>query len=355
MKKSSFLTLFAVSALAMGATSCHNGDVDFPDYDFSAAYFAYQTPVRTIVMGEDTYDTTLDNEHKFEVYATLAGMYDNENRVEISIEVDESLCDNLYFDADLLEPVKPLPSSYYTLSSDKIVLDKVLYAGVEVELAEAFFDDADAIKNTYVLPLRMTNATNIDSILMGTPKVDFDSAISQNAEDWDTLPLDYTLYCVKYINPWCAYYLRRGVDYIDNNGVETTNTRKEEYVESDEVVYTSMVDKYTVDMDISIPVVNADETTTTYQLTITLTFDESTYTNSDCVVSYTGSESYTVSGTGEYVIDGEQNSWGNVDRDAIYLEYEVDLGNGVTASIEDIMVIRNRGVALETFTPTYSE
>ena len=42
-------------------TSCKNGDATFPDYENgTTVYFAYQRPVRTIVLGDDEYDTTMD-------------------------------------------------------------------------------------------------------------------------------------------------------------------------------------------------------------------------------------------------------------------------------------------------------
>ena len=34
-------------------TACENGDWEFSDYKYSAVYFAYQSPVRTITLGED--------------------------------------------------------------------------------------------------------------------------------------------------------------------------------------------------------------------------------------------------------------------------------------------------------------
>ena len=48
-----------------------------------------------------------------------------------------------------------------------------------------------------------------------------------NTEDWDVLPKDYVLYCVKYMNPWQAKYVRRGVDNITENGVTTINVRRD--------------------------------------------------------------------------------------------------------------------------------
>ena len=73
-------------------TGCKNGDWEFPDYTHTAAYFAYQSPIRTITLGEDmSTDNTLDNEHKCRIIATMGGVYENKNNVEIGIEVDNSL------------------------------------------------------------------------------------------------------------------------------------------------------------------------------------------------------------------------------------------------------------------------
>ena len=49
----------------------------------------------------------------------------------------------------------------------------------------------------------------------------------------------------------------------------------------------------------------------------------------------------------------EKNSWGNKDRDAIYLKYTVDFSNGLKLETEDTLVAHSRGVAREDFTPIY--
>jgi hypothetical protein len=67
-----------------------------------------------------------------------------------------------------------------------------------------------------------------------------------------------------------------------------------------------------------------------------------------------------ISGSGEYRIDGEKDSWGKKDRDALYLnytvEYKVELPVGsapktVKFQTTDILVLRDRDVKLETFEP----
>jgi hypothetical protein len=68
-----------------------------------------------------------------------------------------------------------------------------------------------------------------------------------------------------------------------------------------------------------------------------------------CTVSAAGSN-FTATGTGTFVKRGEKNSWGSKDRDAMYLSYQVTLADmQVTAT--DTLVMRDRAVAMETFTP----
>ena len=57
-----------------------------------------------------------------------------------------------------------------------------------------------------------------------------------------------------------------------------------------------------------------------------------------------------MSGSGQYVVKGEKGSWGNKDRDAIYLNYNINFGK-MQVSTVDTLVIRDRGVKPETFKP----
>ena len=61
----------------------------------------------------------------------------------------------------------------------------------------------------------------------------------------------------------------------------------------------------------------------------------------------------SATGSGKFVEDGEKNSWGNKDRDAIYLEYDVDFGFKQIAT-KDTLVLQTRGTnKLEVFAPKY--
>ena len=71
--------LFSLLAL-VSFSSCENGDWSFPDYGTTTVYFAYQYPVRTIVLGNDeVFDNTLDNQHKCMIKATMGGVYENQS------------------------------------------------------------------------------------------------------------------------------------------------------------------------------------------------------------------------------------------------------------------------------------
>lgn len=218
MKLMNIFRILSAGVVLASLASCHNKEHIFPDYEGGvSAYFAYQYPVRTIVLGEsETFDTSLDNEHKCIIYGAMGGAYKGKN-VVIDIEVDNSLTDNLYF-ADGT-PVKAMPGHYYDLSSTQLAYGDSHMGGVEVTLRDDFFNDPAAIKNTYVIPVKMTNIVKgADRILTGTPSVEGDTPARTDAAHWKELPKDYTLYCVKYINPWDGSWLRRGVDVITGHG-----------------------------------------------------------------------------------------------------------------------------------------
>ena len=505
MKLNNIAKILLAGAAMSALASCHNQEKVFPDYDGGVtAYFAYQYPVRTIVLGEsETFDNTLDNQHKCIIYGTMGGAYKGKDIV-LDIAVDNALTDNLYFDADCEEPVKAMPAEYYTLSSDQLVYGGNYMGGVEVQLTDAFFADPDAIKNTYVIPVQMTNIVKgADQILAGTPAIEGEPALKTDPTQWSVAPKDFTLYAVKYVNPWDGSWLRRGVDTITEDGQTTTEVRHGQYVENDEVMYLtteslnsvvfpmttnvsvvvppptqyclsmtnnvagdawgqqtvynlstpitsgstyilSFVAKGTAEAEAPIFLANADgdqsygypsipfttewtkvqleilpstesstimintgacvgtfylddvslvekgkseeyiadgdfptaerpagwngwggttpaavvpegyteeELLPTVQIVpmpsdLVLTFDES----GNCTVS-SKTEGVTATGTGKYVKDGEKKAWANKDRDAIYLDYQVDFGSKQYA-IKDTLVARSREITVEQFSPT---
>ncbi|MCL6219709.1 DUF5627 domain-containing protein [Zunongwangia pacifica] len=341
MKNKILILLFLSVALL---SSCENGDWDFPDYEYQAVYFAYQYPVRTITLGEDIFDTTLDNEGKCVIIATIGGLYENKQNVTIDFQVDNSMVDGLVFEG-AGNKVLPLPSSHYTLGSDDIVIPKgELTGGVEVQLTDAFFNDPKSLENNYVIPVRMLNATVVDSILSGEPQV---ATPRRGVEtDWATLPKDFIFYAVKYINTWEGFYLRRGEDVITgkngNTGLNRTEVRREESVVDDEVVLLDSQSRWQVNFPLSLQDIDGND----LNIVLLLNFDEEGNVN----VSSSNPSEYTATGSGSFVKDGEKNSWGSQDRDALYISYEIETED-LNIRTEDTLVMRNRGVAMETFKP----
>lgn len=315
--------------------SCENSDWDFPDFEYQTVYFANQYPVRTITLGEDIFDTSLDNEWKCMIMATTGGVYDTDKNITIDIAVDNSMCDGLVFANSGNDQVIAMPDNYYTLASNQIIIPAgSLTGGVEVQLTDAFFADSLALTRKYVIPVRMISVQNADSILSGKPNSD--AARRGVAGDWATAPKDYVFYAIRYINEWHGYYLRRGVDQITGN-MDTTIVRHEKYVEDDEVkeMVTQSLN------EVAYPLVFQDSDSVNVNCTLILSFNE----EGECTIS---SPDYTATGSGQFVSKGEKKSWGDQDRDAIYLNYTIDLID-IQVSATDTLVLRNRGVTMELF------
>lgn len=340
MKNIAYLFL----VLSLFFASCENEEWEFPDFDYQTVYFAHQYPVRTITLGEDIFDTSLDNEWKFKIMATTGGVYENENNISIDVSVDNALVEDFVFQGGGNE-VLAMPDNYYTLEGEQIVIPQgEIIGGVTVELTDAFFADPLALSRNYVIPVRMNSVQNADSVLSGVPQTE--SPRRGVTGDWAVQPKDYVFYAVKYINPYHGYYLRRGEDVIEgkngNSGLDQTIVRGEEHVVDDEVLMLTTQSLNAVEFPLSFQGPEGNN----IHVSLTLKVDE------EGNIQVEGAEEgvYTVSGSGKFVKDGEKNSWGDQDRDAIYLDYEIYLADFQVSST-DTLVLRNRGVAMETFSP----
>lgn len=335
MKKMRKLTsIFALASLVF-FSACENRDWSFPDYDYTTAYFSYQRPVRTLVLGNDeVFDNSLDNQHKCKIMATMGGVYENETDRTVEFAVNNSLCDGLYF-GTTDQKVEPMPSNYYELAANQIVIPKgEIMGGVEVHLTDAFFADPKSTTTNYVIPLEITAVQNIDSVLAGQA-VDYVANPDRVVPgDWIIEPKDYILYGVKYVNPWDGILLRRGVDQITVGGTTSTNKRSYEHIEDAETV------EFTTNS-----LTQAAWALTVGGTACNILLD---FSGDDCTLS-SDTPGVDVSGSGKFVEKGEKNSFNGKDRDVLYLDYTVDLG-GTRYATKDTLVMRDRQVAPEWFT-----
>jgi hypothetical protein len=339
MKKFFLILLISLSVF----TGC-NKDWSFPDYKYTTVYFAYQTPVRTLVLGEDIIDNTLDNQHKCLIMATMGGVYENKKDIRLTVAVDTALAGRLKFETATGDTVLAMPDNYYSLPGAKYIVipaGKVM-GGIEVQLTDAFFQDPRSIKKTFVIPVKIISVENADSVLRG--KSDMTSPDPRKAGDWVIPPKDFILYAVKYINPYHGFYLRRGVDLVKgangNTALDTTVVYHAPYVEKDEVC--SIVTTSLTEASVSLNAKNKGNTNTPF--TMLLKFDS----QGKCTITNPVSASYTLTGTGQLVKKGDM--WGNQQRDVLHLKYQIDFGT-TTHSLTDTIVMRDRGVKMETFNP----
>ena len=308
-------------------TACHNGDQTFDDYEGGTnVYFAYQSPVRTIVLGDDEYDTSLDKAHKCKIKATFGGSYNGSNG-SVNITVDNSLCDNLTFDDGT--PVKAMPAEYYSLSTNTLSFNGGMTGETVVNLTDAFFNDPDAVKNTYVIPVVMTSQQGFGKINTGTLK-EGATGSRTNASIWDEAPQDYVMYCVKFQNKYSGWWLT-------NHNTSTDNIEK-----------ASQVEITTRSLNSSVYSVEFQEGSTIYKADLLLTFDE----NEKCTITSL-TDGVTATGTGSWA-DDALLSWNNKNRDLMELNAEITFAGGVRKNLNEKLVWMRSGVTLEEFSYTYN-
>ena len=161
------------------------------------------------------------------------------------------------------------------------------------------------------------------------------------------MPKNYTLYAVKYINPWHGNYLRRGKDAVTGSGLDTTFVYHQKYVESDQVVSMSSLSLNAVKLSL---VVKNKRSLTNLPFDLQLNVDNAGKITVTNVANTT--PTYTVSGTGEYVTDGDM--WGGIKRDVMRLNYQVNFtgtATPTTHALKDTIVLRDRGMKFESFVP----
>ena len=345
--RTKLLILFGV---VLGLFACENQDVEFEDFGTTAVYFPFQTPIRTLILGE--YDLGFnenDNNHRFEIGVTMSGVYENDKNRLVYFELAPELINPALLGVDSVN-VKVLPSEYYTIEQESPVTIPAgsIKGRIPVQLNDAFFEDTLSFAGEgevhYVLPLLITDFEELDTLLSGLPAVD--NAARFKANDWLIAPKDYTLFGIKFMNKYQGIYLRRGVDEMTNSaGEKVSNVYHAEYVVEDELVPLTTSGRTNVELS---NIVRRGGASSPGNVNIELVFNES----GDCTISSFDDDPYNVSGSGKFVEDGDE--WGGENRDVIYLDYQyTDAENNETHAVKDTLVIRNRNVKFEEFTPKF--
>ena len=100
-------------------------------------------------------------------------------------------------------------------------------------------------------------------------------------------------------------------------------------------------------MENILPITYQDKAGENYVVNLKLTFQA----DGTCTVS-SATDNVTAEGEGKYVALGEKNSFGGKDRDALYLNYTVNIPEkNTTYQTVDTLVMHYRGITQEHFTP----
>lgn len=332
--------LFIIPILLTGLIACHNQKNEFSDFNYTGGFFPYQYPVRTLVLGNYIFPNENDNNHKFLMSAAMGGVYSNTQDRVFNIELAPNLCNNVKFKSTN-DTIRLMPPAYYTLSSSNqlIIPAGKVNGGIEVQLSEAFFDDPLAIKLGYVIPIRIVSVTNLDTVLRG--KSSLTNPDPRVAARWDIVPKDFTMFAVKFINPYHGKYLHRGINLIKDatNTVIETNVYRTKYIVDNEIwsLVTAGKNKVTISGF-------SHSTLVPGALKMDLTFAD----NGNCTITQAAGSTYTITGSGSFAKDADE--WGLQKRDAIHINYRLTSGAN-TFIATDTLVIRDRGVVMETYEP----
>lgn len=331
---------FFISAFLL-VIACENKDINFDDFAFQAVYFPYQTPIRTLMLGDEVVgDNSIDREHAFSIGVSIGGMYSNEKNRVVSIEYAPELAQNI-IDVNSKDTLEIMPTEYYTATFDNITIPKGSFFGkMRVELKDAFFEDPDAIRLKYVIPLIITDASG-DSVLRGEKSIATATHDRRIDADWAVVPKDYTLFAVKYINPLHGVYLLRGKSINTTAVPNDTVFYSKRFLDDNDMVklQTRSIDKCTM------PVVGGVNKNGKYSML--LTFDEEAQTMN---VSQFDGTSVVVSGTGKYFTrdDNEAESYTDYKHRTIYLDYTFeDAGN--TYQVNDSLVFIDTDMKFEEY------
>jgi hypothetical protein len=255
-----------------------------------------------------------------------------------------------------------MPTNYYNLvttSDSTIVIPKGSFSGLlRVNLTDAFFNDSNSYKTLYVLPIKIKSAST--TILSGVPTVSLQQNPYPNpvlSTDWKTgfAPMNFTMFAVKYINPWNGTFFYRGKQY--KNGVlDNTYRNLDQELNATASVATAGYTKCLLKrMGTFVTATNISK----------LTFSAETNGIGDITISSANGSLLGVTGTGKYYKSSTDfakediNAWllnpvtgKKTPHLTMTLDYTVTgISAGNTYHFTDTLVMRDNAMVFQTFAP----
>lgn len=337
MKK--IVYLLSIVTLLSG---CENQDVEFDDFAYQTVYFPYQTPVRSIMLGDEVIgDNSIDLEHAFSIGAAIGGMYSNKKDRVLTVQLAPELATNIT-DASG-NALKLLPSTYYNSTFDKIIIPAGSFFGkMRVNLTDAFFADPLTVGLSYVVPVRITDAAG-DSVLSGSPVSSVVSPDPRISEHWVTTPKNYVLFGIKYINATHGMYLLRGKRTNTTNPLDVVTYTKRFIDDNDmtKLSTKSLTENYMA----TVGGTNKEAANAKYSMKLTFNKD-----NKSVTVAQKDASSVVVNGTGKYYSKGDAlaEGYNGKKHRTIYLDYTyVDGANSY--HVNDSLVFIDTDMKFEEF------
>jgi hypothetical protein len=324
------------------AGSCST-PIDFDDYDYQSIYFSYQSPVRTLVLGDEVVgDNTIDREYAFNIGVTMGGAYENTKDRVVTLEYAPQLGANVA--NEFGDTMEILPESYYDAAFGEVVIPEGEFGGrMRVDLTDAFFADPLSTTTHYFIPVRIASSDG-DTILRGEPGDFIEDPDPRVAEDWKVVPKDYTLFGIKYINETHGMYLLRGARTNTSNGEVTTYS--ERFLTDNTM---AMLTTHSLNESILSTLGGTFTGNELFRILLKFNTDDQTIT----ISSMAGS--VNASGSGVYFTkddDGSESYNGQKHR-TIYLDYSFT--RGVTYDVKDTLVFSDTDVMFEKFIPVILE
>lgn len=339
-------TIILIAVVALLTACLKNQDPDFPDFDYTSASFSLQSPMRSLILGKYTMsDNSLDNKHQFNIGISVGGLRENKELRKAKFVIDETIVPgNLFFNGlptGVSDTLRVLPSKYYTTEpasgGEVTILPGSMDGKILVTLKPEFFEDPNAVRYRYIIPVKITGISNIDSLLTGKPSPIATSPNIFKSSDWIVTPKNYTLFGIKYVNEYHGNYIYYGVNHLlDATGNKISSTRYSNfYLERNPIWLLTNVSRYSVQT----PGVANDLNS---QMKLTIKPDNTIEISSvkgTKVIDATASK-------GKFVPDGGE--WGGQKRDVMYLDYFYTEG-GKRQQVQDTLLFRDKAIVFEQF------